>query len=189
MLKTKRCWVPVLVMAGLLAGCVSAPPLSRTQLNAVQRGDTLAAVRQNIKPESVNLEYRFSANDRDYLAQHYRVETGITESTTVVCTPGCFPVPIIIPIFTPYVIVYEADPPQRVLSYGTIEELSKNPDDAVSSVMPSLKLAMEKASAAKNAGGSSKCNPHENSARAPCLPSCCSRVARGRRSATFNCRY
>ena len=148
-----RFLVPLLVLATLLAGCAGPPPLGRSQLSAVLRGDTLTAVRQNVKPESVDLEYRFSANDRDYLAQHYQVETGVTTTMVMVCTPGCFSFPVTAPVFTPYVIVYEAGPPERVLSYGTIEELNKNPDDSVSSVMPSLKLAMEKATAQKKVSG------------------------------------
>ncbi len=140
-------------MAFGLAGCAGAPPLVRGQTDLLVLGDTDASVAAKFGKSLADISHRFSNTGRNYRADHYRLQTGSTQSGTVVCTPTCIYVPITVPVFTPYVVVY-AVPENRVIAFGTIEELSKSPDDTVSGFMPSLKLSLEKAMLDRKAGKS-----------------------------------
>jgi hypothetical protein len=59
-----------------------------------------------------------------------------------VCTTFCFPVMYDIPITTQYLLLQRL-PSRALYAWGTIEELSKDTDPAVSAMMPALKVRLE----------------------------------------------
>lgn len=132
-----------LLLALSITGC-SAPPLVRGQADRINLGDSDATVAAKFGKSIPDMSHRFTASSRNYRADHYRLQTGTTQSGTVVCTPTCIYVPITVPVFTPFAVVY-SDPDFRVIAFGTIEELSKSPDDTISGLMPDLKTSYQKA--------------------------------------------
>jgi hypothetical protein len=80
------------------------------------------------------------------------LQTGVQHSSTVVCVPQCIFIPITVPVYTSFVIV-SLQESQRVFTFGTLEELSKSPDNAIADMMPVLKTSMEKAKAQPKKAG------------------------------------
>ena len=132
----------------LTVGCVSHVPLQRGQVDSFRTGDSASDLQAKLGKSTPTLEHSFDHAGVPYLARHFNLQTGTQQSGTVVCTPTCMYIPITIPIYTQFVIIY-GDAGRAVKAYGTLEELSKSPDESISTLMPGLKLAMEKAQAEK----------------------------------------
>lgn len=64
------------------------------------------------------------------------------------CTSTCMYIPITVPIYTQFVIVY-GDSGQTVKAYGELEALNKSSEDSIRALMPGLKASMEKIQAEK----------------------------------------
>jgi hypothetical protein len=62
----------------------------------------------------------------------------------MVCTPNCIPIFVTVPVTTEYVVVQRM-PSKQLHAWGTLEELSKDPDSAVSSIMPIVKARFAEA--------------------------------------------
>jgi len=135
----------------LIVGCVSHVPLQRAQVDSFRTGDSASDLQAKLGKSTPTLEHSFDYAGGQYLARHFNLQTGMQQSGTVVCTPSCMYIPIMVPVYTQFVIVY-GDAGKTVRAYGTLEELSKSPEESVSAFMPSLKLAMEKAQAEKKKG-------------------------------------
>lgn len=126
----------------LLAGCATSVPLYRDQIGRIGPDTSPAELDTIVGKASVAAEYDFTAHERQYHARHYNLRTGTSQTTSVVCTPTCIPILIDVPVFEQYVLVQE-QPSLKLVGWGTVEELSKNPDERISSLMPDLKKAHE----------------------------------------------
>lgn len=140
-----------LMVVLLMAGCVAIVPLQRSQIDSFRTGDSAVALQGKIGKSTPTLEHVFDHAGVFYTARHFNLQTGTQQSGTVICTPVCMYIPIIVPIYTSFVIVY-GDGGSVVRAYGTLEELSKSHDETVSGFMPALKAAMEKARTEKKKG-------------------------------------
>lgn len=140
-----------LMVVLLVAGCVATVPLQRSQIDSFRTGDSAVSLQEKIGKSTPTLEHAFEHAGVPYMARHFNLQTGTQQSGTVVCTPVCMYIPIIVPIYTPFVIVY-GDGGRVVRAYGTLEELSKSHDETISAFMPALKAGMEKARAEKKKG-------------------------------------
>jgi hypothetical protein len=134
--------LPLALAAILLAGCAANVPLSREQIGRIS-GDTSPSELSNILGKAtVSVEYDFDSQARRYHARHLSLQTGTTQSMTMVCTPTCIPIMITNPVLVQYVLVQE-QPSLKLLGWGTIEELSKSSDERIASLMPDLKKTHE----------------------------------------------
>jgi hypothetical protein len=140
----------MVVAVALLAcsGCAIHVPLQRAQVDRLRPHDSAQAAKEKVGQSTLKLQHSFDHQGKPYVAQHFNLQTGTQQSSTVVCTPNCIFIPIFIPVYTPFVIIYD-NGGQRVHAYGTIEELSKHPDEGVSGIMPSMKQSMQQALASK----------------------------------------
>lgn len=139
---------PALLLAATLtlAGCMGTVPLQRAQTANLSSGASAADVESAVGKASVLLAHDFESGGKRYLARHYALQTGARQEMMVVCTPNCMAIPTAVPVNTPYVVVYEAAS-QKLIAWGTIEELSRSPDDSISALMPALKAAQDRAKA------------------------------------------
>jgi len=136
-----KIWFPILLLSLLVGGCASYIPLQRQQTAQITRGASQAQVDQALGNATVLLSHQFSANGQQYLAKHYDLQTGTRREMIPRCPSrrrGCMPAFIDMPIIDSYVVVFEANTNQ-VFAWGMVEELSRSPDDSVSSIMPALK--------------------------------------------------
>lgn len=132
----------IVALMATLAGCAATVPLQRGQLDAITRDSDAAAVEQTLGKATPTAQFEFTASDTPFLVRHYMLQTGSRQEMTVVCTTFCLPVFYQVPVTVPYLIVQRL--PSRVMhAWGTIEELSKDPDARVSSIMPALKTRLE----------------------------------------------
>lgn len=137
------------VFALLVAACATSE-ITRGQADFIKAGEGRDQALQRLGKSEPTVSHSFEHQRVKYLAEHYALQTGFTQMTTVVCTPTCIPIPVTVPVLTPFVIVYTQQD-NKVLVSGTIEELSKSENSQVSGLMPELKDSHAKALAAKRA--------------------------------------
>jgi hypothetical protein len=138
----RKTLLPIALAAAMLAGCATNIPLSREQVGRIS-GETSPAELSNIVGKAtVSVEYDFDSQARRYHARHMSLQTGTTQSMTMVCTPTCIPIMVTNPVLVQYVLIQE-QPSLKLLGWGTIEELSKSPDQRIASLMPDLKKTHE----------------------------------------------
>lgn len=125
-----------------LAGCAGYMPLQRTQTALLSQGSSEAQVQAIIGKATLLAGHEFSVDGQRYLARHYDLQTGTRQQMSMRCNRrrGCVPMYYDLPITDAYVVVYR-QPAQQLYAWGTLEELSRSPDDAVSRIMPALKAA------------------------------------------------
>jgi len=135
-----------LFAAVLLAGCTTYIPLQRQQTAHISRGADQAQIDRIIGNATLSVSHRFTANDQQYFAKHYDLQTGTRQQMNMRCNRRrvCTPIFYDIPIYDTYVVVFD-QPSGTVFTWGTLEELSRSPDDAVSSIMPALKASYAQA--------------------------------------------
>ncbi|ROH88414.1 hypothetical protein ED236_02880 [Pseudomethylobacillus aquaticus] len=137
-------WIKrTVVLASLLmVGCAGYLPLQRYQTAEIRKQDTIADVERKINGASVQASHQFSVGDQYYLAKHYDLQIGVQQQVFYRCRPyfGCSPIVHHFPVTAPYVLIYR-EPGGEVVGWGTLEELSKNPDDRISDLMPALKAS------------------------------------------------
>lgn len=137
----KKIYLPIILICLTLVGCASYIPLQRQQTAQITRGANQAQVDLALGHATVLLSHQFSANGQQYIARHYDLQTGSRREMLPRCPSrrrACMPTFIEMPIVDSYVVVFEAQTNQ-VFAWGTVEELSRSPDDSVSSIMPALK--------------------------------------------------
>lgn len=132
----------VLAVAALLSGCGTVP-LQREQVDRLSADASLSEVQAMLGKASELRAFGFSFGDKAYRAREYRLQTGATQQTSVVCTPVCYPIVVTVPVTVDYVLVHELGS-ERLLAWGSMEELSKASDERVSQLMPALKAARAK---------------------------------------------
>ena len=135
--------VSVVILAAVVAACATpSVPLSRAQVGQLSNGASMEDINNAVATATPLATYSFDARGKKYDARHYAMVTGTTTAFVTVCTPFCMTIPVTAPVSVPYVVVQDAET-QKLFAWGTIEELSKNPDDSISSIMPSLKAAYD----------------------------------------------
>lgn len=142
-------WLQVLLVSAFLAGCASTVPLYRGQVDTLTRDTRPAELEQVLGKATARAQADVQLGDRRYLARRFLLQTGTRQEMTVVCTPACIAIPITVPILVEYVVI-QRQPGGELLAWGTPEELSKDADAEVSSIMPMVKQQLE--ANAKDAG-------------------------------------
>ncbi|MCC2676377.1 MAG: hypothetical protein K0R58_3324 [Ramlibacter sp.] len=134
----------VIVIAAVVAvaGCAAPVPLQRAQIDAITRDAPPAAVEQALGKATPTAQFEFTASDNPFFVRHYMLQTGRRQEMTMVCTTFCFPVFYEVPVTVSYLLVQRL-PSRAMHAWGTIEELSKDPEPSVSSIMPALKARLE----------------------------------------------
>lgn len=130
----------LLCCALLLSACAGVVPLQRSQTAALVKGASPADVDAYAGKASVIVSHTFSSQGQAWDARHYNLQTGSTQQMTMVCAPTCMPIFITVPVVDSYVMVFDS-PARRLFAWGTLEELSRNPDETVSAIMPDLKTS------------------------------------------------
>lgn len=131
----------IVLLSLLVGGCTAYIPLQRQQTSQIARGASQAQVDLALKNASVLLSHQFSANGKQFLAKHYDLQTGTRREIVPRCPGrrrGCMPAFIEMPIVDSYVVIFDEQTGQ-VFAWGMVEELSRSPDDNISSIMPILK--------------------------------------------------
>jgi len=138
--------LPLVLIGAVLSGCATYVPLQRAQTAQITRDASEAQLEGTLGKATVLVSHEFSANGRNFLAKHYDLLTGVRQEMTMRChrRRGCTPVFYDRPIYDAYVVIFE-QPAGRVFAWGMVEELSRSPDDTVSSIMPALKASYETA--------------------------------------------
>lgn len=127
-----------------LSSCATTVPLQRTQIGSLSREAAPAEVDRILGTASVVATGEFVANEKPYLARQYLLQTGSRQEVSVVCTPTCIPIFVTVPVMTDYVVIQRM-PSKELHAWGTFEELSKDSNPAVSSIMPVVKAQLAEA--------------------------------------------
>lgn len=138
----------IIAVLASLVGCATSVPLQRDQIAAISLDSPPAAVEQTLGRATPTAQFEFTANDNPFLVRHYLLQTGTRQQMTMACTTFCFPVFYDVPVTAQYLVVQRL-PSRAMHAWGTIEELSKDPEPGVSSIMPVLKVRLEAALAEK----------------------------------------
>lgn len=132
------------VVLSLLTGCATTVPLQRGQVDAISRDTRPDAVDQMLGKATPTAEFDFPSDAATLRVRHYLLQTGSRQEMSMVCTPACFPVFYAVPVTAPYLVMQRL-PSHELYAWGTLEELSKDPDPAVSSIMPGVKARLSQA--------------------------------------------
>ena len=118
-----------------LSACAMTVPLQRAQIGSLSREAPPAEVDRILGTASVVATAEFVAIEKPYLARQYLLQTGSRQEVSVVCTPTCIPIFVTVPVMTEYVVIQRM-PSKELHAWGTFEELSKDTNSEVSSIMP-----------------------------------------------------
>jgi len=121
-----------------LHGCAETVPLQRGQLAPIERGTPPAQLEQILGKATPVTQFEANIGGQDYFVRSYNLQTGTRMETQMICSPYCFAIPVAVPVMTPYAVI-QALPSRDLFAWGTLEELSKDPNPAVSSIMPTVK--------------------------------------------------
>jgi len=127
----------------MLTACVSYQPLHRAQTANLSSGISSANASSIIGSATLLASHTFESGGQEYRADHYDLLTGTRQQMYTHCPSRrrtCFPVIQNIPITDSYVVIYQSAT-DKVVAWGTVEELSRSPDNAVSDLMPNLKAS------------------------------------------------
>lgn len=130
--------------AMLIAGCATPVHLQQAQVGSLGRESAPAEVDRVLGNATLVARSEFKANGQDFLARQYRLQTGTNQEMTMVCTPACMPIFIQVPITADYLIIQRI-PGLTMHAWGTPEQLSKDPDEAIASIMPTVKARLNEA--------------------------------------------
>lgn len=131
-----------ILCAALISGCATNVPLQRTQTAALVKGASVVDVNLVVGKSTPVATHQFSSQGKAFDARHFNVQTGTKQQMQMVCAPTCFPIFISVPVTDTYVIVFET-PKQQLFAWGTLEELSRSPDEGISAIMPDLKKSYD----------------------------------------------
>lgn len=134
----------LLACAVAITGCAGMVPLQRAQVAAISRDTAPAELDRVLAQATAVAQVEFQEGGKAYMARHYHLQTGSRQEMTMVCTPTCVPIFIQVPVTERYVVIQNL-PARSVHAWGTLEELSKDADPAVSSLMPALKQRLTEA--------------------------------------------
>ncbi len=131
-----------IVCAAILSGCAANVPLQRTQTESLAKNASIADVEKVAGKSTPIASHHFTSQGKTFDARHYNLQTGSKQQMQMVCAPTCFPIFITMPVTDAYVMVFET-PKQQLFAWGTLEELSRSPDDSISAIMPDLKKSYD----------------------------------------------
>ncbi len=139
----KHCQKILFVLSlAILAGCASRVPLQQAQIAGISRDTSSSTLERIVGNASVAAKSEVEVSGIKYFARSYNLQTGTRSEMTMMCTPVCLPIFVPVPVLTQYVIVQRL-PSMDLHAWGTIEELSKDPDSSISSIMPAVKARLE----------------------------------------------
>lgn len=138
----------IIALVATLVGCATPVPLHRGQIDAISRDSPPAAVEQALGRATPTAQFEFIVNDNSFSVRHYLLQTGTRQEMTMMCTTFCFPVFYNVPVTAQYLVVQRL-PSRAMHAWGTIEELSKDAEPGITSIMPALKVRLEAALAEK----------------------------------------
>lgn len=139
----KQCRNLLFVLAfALLAGCASRVPLQQAQIAGISRETSSSALEEIVGNATIVAKAEVEVGGLKYLARSYNLQTGTRSEMSMLCTPACVPIFVPVPVLTQFVIVQRL-PSLDLHAWGTLEELSKDPDSSISSIMPSVKAQLE----------------------------------------------
>lgn len=140
----------VLVVALTVAACAVLPacapsvPLQRAQIGSLSKEATPSDVERVLSGATMVAQTEFVVDEKSYLARHYRLLTGSRQEMSMVCTPNCIPIFVTVPVTSEYVVIQRM-PSRQLHAWGTLEELSKDSDSTISSIMPVVKARFDEA--------------------------------------------
>jgi type II secretory pathway component PulJ len=140
--------VVVTLLASLLLGaCATVVPLQRAQLASLSRDSRPAEIEAAIGQATAKWSFNLDHAGRSHAVRVFDLRVGSSTQMMTICTPNCFIVPTQVPVNATFVLVQGAESKQ-LLAWGTLEELAKDADPAVSGLAAPVReriAALEKA--------------------------------------------
>jgi hypothetical protein len=130
-----------IALIATLAGCAPAVPLQRSQIAAITHNTQSAELEQILAGATIAQRFELDANNLKYYVRQYDLQTGTKQEMTMICSPNCIPIFYSVPVTSEFIVLQNLQD-KKILAWGTIEELSKDPDSNISSVMPNLKQTL-----------------------------------------------
>jgi outer membrane murein-binding lipoprotein Lpp len=121
----------------LLAGCATHVPLTNEQIGRISAETPAADLNTILGKATVSAKYNINADGQTYHVRRLALKTGTRMQKITVCTKTCNLVNTPVVVTTHYLLIQEI-PSQKLLGWGTIEELSKSPDERIASILPKL---------------------------------------------------
>ena len=131
-------WLLIACIPIILTACAQSIPLQRAQIDSLNKDSQASEIDRVLGGATVTSQTEFTHAGQSYFVRHYSLVTGSRQDMTMVCSPTCFPIFIVVPITAEYVVIQKM-PSRKLHAWGTLEELSKDADPAVSSLMPTVK--------------------------------------------------
>jgi len=128
----------VLAAILILAGCASHVPLTREQAGRLSADTSAADLNTILGKATVAAEYDVDADGQTYRVRRLALQTGTRMQKITVCTKTCNLVDKPVAVTTQYLLIQQM-PSQKLLGWGTMEELRTSPDQRIASIMPKLK--------------------------------------------------
>lgn len=155
---------PLLALAAAvaIAGCAGHVPLQRGQVAALDRDTSPVELERILAGATVEASTAIETDGQAYVARQYRLLTAVRQEWRTTMTPVCFSggvgqtictqqirqVPVRVPVTAEFVVI-QRSPSGALHAWGTLEALSKDPDPAVSDLMPALKAKLREAQATR----------------------------------------
>jgi hypothetical protein len=117
----------------LLAACETTIPLQRGQLSSLARDSRPADIDAAIGKSTAKWTFNLEQGGRSYAVRVFELRVGSSTQMMTICTPGCIVVPTQVPVNADFALVQVTDTKQ-LHAWGTLEELAKDADPAVSSL-------------------------------------------------------
>lgn len=134
----------ILIFVGAIIGCAPSVPLQRAQVAVISREIPPAQLDSVLANATIQAQFEFKFNEVDYIARHYDLLVGTRQDMTMICSPVCIAIPISVPVTTQYVVI-QSLPDKHIYAWGTLEELSKDSESDISSIMPVVKQHLAEA--------------------------------------------
>lgn len=119
--------VLIVFLAANLAACAT-PPITMDQIAGIERGQQATSVQGLLRNEP-DRQIETSIEGRSYIIDLYRMQTGTSTQTSVVCGKDyCTPYTYTVPVSAAFAFIYEGD---RLMTWGFLEEVNKSEDPLV----------------------------------------------------------
>lgn len=123
--------------ATLLAGCATHVPMTNEQIGRMSAETPAADLNAILGKATVSAKYNIDADGQTYHVRRLALKTGTRMQKVTVCTKNCNLVNTPVAVTAHYLLIQEM-PSQKLLGWGTIEELSNSPDERIASILPKL---------------------------------------------------
>ena len=122
----------------LLASCATHVPLTNEQVGRISADTPATDLNAILGKATVAARYDIDADGQTYHVRRLALKTGTRMKKVTICTKTCNLVDRPVAVTTHYLLIQEM-PSQKLLGWGTTEELSKNADERIASIMPKLR--------------------------------------------------